>query len=229
MRVRPRLVHRIWLSSEDEPDEMPREFVKFGKDLQEMNPDWVVYDWTDRASLPTLRHPEVFASAQAICPKDWKRFEADCLRLELLYAMGGIYVDCDTEPVKPLTPLLADVDCFVAWSPNRGPGGKRLFTQAVIGASPGHAFIKACLDGLPTAIRKHHDQPLAKMIGPWHITRTYNACDRETQDTVKRFPDFIFGPQSILERDAGQAPDLSQAVLHHRWNTTLRKKGRALG
>lgn len=203
---------------------MPPAFEAYGSRWRDLHPGWEVRDWRSTTELPTLRNQGLFDRAPEIVPNDWKRFQADLLRLELLYRYGGVYVDCDVEPLRPLDDLL-DRDVIVAWSPNRGRDGKRLLTQAVLGSVPRHPFIGACLDGIPDAVRRYRGRPLAQMVGPHHIQRVWEQCPHG----VEPLSESTFYPQSVGDRDRGRPLDVGESYTHHRWNSSLRRRGRGLG
>lgn len=229
------IIHRIWLNEPDGArDEMPAEFHRYGHEWEQLHPDWAVWEWRERHLLPPLVQQDVFDRAREICPNDWKRFEADLLRLELLYRFGGVYVDTDVQPLKPIGSLLHDVEAFAAWSPNLA-GGKPVLTNAVMGAQPGHPFIRACLDNIPNAVEQHASKPLAQMIGPYLIDRTFRQYtadaitahyDGQSIPSVTAFAASLFYPQSNRNRDRGVPPNLSGAYAWHRWaNTRDNRKG----
>lgn len=212
-------LHRIWLD-----DDMPELFTEYGQQWRILHPDWDVTDWRHTEDLPKLINQDIFDHARDICPSDWKRFQADLLRLELLDQFGGVYADTDVQPLKPLDPLM-DRRAWIAHSPHHDTQGRPLLTQCIMAAEPGHPFIRACIDTLPDAVERYRDRPLAQMIGPHHITRVWNQHPQE----VTIYPTAYFFPQSNPERDRGLTPDLSEAYVWHRWNTTLRKRGKGLG
>jgi len=214
------ILHRIWLD-----DPMPAEFAGYGERWQELHPDWFMFEWRDSAELPPLRNQDLFDAARDVCPNDWKRFQADLLRLELLWRYGGVYADTDVEPLRPFDDLLDGVEAFAAWSPNRGAGGRRLLTQAVLGATVGHPWIGACIEAIPDAVARYGDRPLAQMIGPHHVTRVWE----QQPEGVTVFDEAMFYPQSNRQRDRGEPPDLTESWAWHRWNTSLRKRGKGLG
>jgi hypothetical protein len=102
--------------------------------FEEMHPGW---------DLRTHRDP--------LDPADWPLTSprwgdaangaqfADMIRLEALVTYGGVYVDQDVEPLRPLDPLL-HLPAFAAWEDERS------VPNAVMGAVPEHPAIRACLD-----------------------------------------------------------------------------------
>jgi len=213
----PRVLHRIWLD-----DPMPAELAGYGAQLAALHEGWELRDWRSTAELPPLRNQELFDRAEELCPRDWKRFRSDLVRLELLWLYGGIYLDCDVEPLRPLDPLL-DHAAWVVWSPNRGPHGRRLLTQAVLGSEPGHPFMDACIAAAPPSVDRYGGRPLAQVVGPWMVHRVWES---QQWPDVAVLPARAFGPQSNRDRDRGMPVDLDGAFGHHKWaNTRDHRKG----
>jgi mannosyltransferase OCH1-like enzyme len=202
----PNVIHRIWLG-----DPMPPAFQRFGQRWRALHPGWTVTDWTSRSAVATLDLPActIREQAKAVLPHDWKRFEADVLRLELLYVLGGLYVDADVEPLMSVDTLLHGHSCVVARSPHADKHGHHAITNCVMAAAPGHPWIRALIDGLPGAIHRYGKRHLARMIGPWHLDRTY---------TSGAWPDV-----HVLAWN-----DMRVWLTHH-WNSGLRRRGVGLG
>lgn len=208
----PHVIHRIWRGGS-----MPEEFRDYGRSWKKLNPEWKLREWRDSSKLPAM--PAVFARSLELAPRDHLRFEADIARLQILYDKGGVYVDCDIEPLRPLGDLLDGIECFATWSPNCGPNGLRLLTNCVLGAAPGHPFIAACIEGLEESVRQFRGERVAKMVGPWHVSRTYE----QHPEGVTVFAEHVFSPQSTRERDRGLAPDTSRSYGWHHWATSRRR------
>ncbi len=209
----PRLLHRIWFGGP-----MPDEFVKYGVKWRALHPEWTIVDWPGEQALPELSW--VYDFAEQFAPGDHLRFQADVLRLAILWTYGGVYVDTDVEPLRPIDELLEGVECFASWSPNRGKGGERLLTNCVMGAVPRHLFIGRCIEGLGDAVRKYAGRTVVQMVGPWHLSRTY-ALD---QTGVTVFDEHIFSPQNNKQRNRGEVPDLSRSYGWHKWANTRKAK-----
>lgn len=189
---------------------MPEAFQSFGNAWQTLHPGWQVKDWMASSLLPRLFNQDLFDRVQEIFPKDWKRFQADIVRLELLWNYGGVYVDTDVEPRRPLNDLIAGHACLVGRSP-QVKNGVHSITNAVMASAPKHPFIAAAIDRLPASVKRHQGRPLAQVAGPWHLNRTYEAD--YWPDVAVLEPDELYGGEYFL----------------HHWNNALRKKGRRLG
>ena len=91
----------------------------------------------------TLRDPLMSARFPISSPV-WSRATsgaqlAGLVRLEVLAATGGIYIDSDVELIRPLDPLL-NCHAFAAWEDTA------VVPDAVLGCEAGHPAIVACLN-----------------------------------------------------------------------------------
>lgn len=196
----PKMIHRIWL---DAP--MPIEVARLGRAWQELHPAWMVHTWRDW-DLPALRHQQLFDAA-------WNPAQrADIARLELLHRHGGVYVDTDLEPRKPLDDLVAGTACFL------GREDDRWLATGIMGSIPGHPFIADLLDGLPQSILDNPGAPPNRQTGPKYVSARYEAyAGRNPGSPVVIFPPSVFYPYhfSEPERRLESFPD---AYAVHHWN-----------
>lgn len=93
-----RLIHFIWLG----PRPLPASFESILPRWRELNPGFEVRLWTE-TDLEGLQlvNKEVIANT-SLNPG----LRADFLRLELLYAFGGVYADVDMTCEQPIEPLV---------------------------------------------------------------------------------------------------------------------------
>lgn len=108
--------------------------------FEEMHPDWELV--THRDPLDPAEWPET-SDLWAACSSGAQL--ADLIRLEALWRWGGVYVDSDVQPLRPLDSLLA-VSAFAGYE------DRNSVPNAVLGASAGHPAIRACLDLIRTRI-----------------------------------------------------------------------------
>ncbi len=127
----PHVVHWLWLGT----DAVPRIFEQYADRWRVHHPAWQTRLWRDD-TLPALGCQELLAGATG-----FKR-RYDIVRLEILRQHGGVIVDMDVEPIRPLDPLLHGVSAFV------GRIGDRHIGNQVLGATPGHPFIEHAVQGL---------------------------------------------------------------------------------
>jgi mannosyltransferase OCH1-like enzyme len=199
----PKIVHRIYLD-----DPLPAQFKWNGEKWRRLHPGWEVYDWLDSNEIPKLVNQELFDSAKEIYPRDWKRFQSDVLRLELLYQFGGVYSDTDVYPRRNLESAIKDSKCFAAYSPQRMKR-KHPITNAVMGSVKVHPYIRQLIVTLKDSVKQHTGKPLAQCTGPWHLTRVFESG---RWDDVNVFPSRM----------------MYNTLVRHSWNTKARREGRGV-
>ena len=91
----PRVVHWLWLGT----NAVPRIFEQYAERWRLHHPSWQTRLWRDD-TLPALGSQELLDSATG-----FKR-RYDIVRLEILRQHGGVIVDMDVEPIRPLDSLL---------------------------------------------------------------------------------------------------------------------------
>jgi mannosyltransferase OCH1-like enzyme len=203
----PRILHRIWFCPP-----MPAEFRDYGEQWREVMPDWAHVLWTANSLPADMVNKSVFDAAPESDPHRWR---SDVLRLEVLLQFGGVYVDADTQPLRPLDALLPGVGCFAAWSPNRRKDGGEVLTNATLGAVPWHPFIQELANELPLSAERYAGQRTAMVTGPYHLDRVWRS---KLWPDVRIFPAAVFYPQTAADNYAGTVPDLSHSYTWHRWH-----------
>lgn len=200
----PRILHRIWLGPP-----MPPEFEAYGARWQELNPDWEVRLWTE-ADLPRLANQDVYDRAGSLTTSAlaW-RMRSDIARYELLHAHGGLYVDTDFEPLKPIEPLIDDMLVFA------GEERRGLVANGFLGAVKGSPFIKQLIDDLPASVAQRPGQPPWRTTGPEFLTRVAKQRPGE----LSLVPTAAIYPyhHTQLRRHGTPPPIPSTAYAHHVW------------
>jgi len=182
--VIPHVIHRVWLGE----NPLPTEFAGYGETWLHHNPGWELRLWTEMDVPTDLRRPE--AAERLRFPAE----RADILRLEILWREGGVYVDTDFECIRPIGPLLAGVDFFVAFlKPHR-------VNNAIIGSVPGHALLSRGLTEMHPVRTYGYDKSAA---GPLFVDSLVRGAPG-----VVCFPAELFYPSSPAERE-------NAVALHH--------------
>lgn len=178
---------------------MPAEYVRYGESWERHHPDWqlTLWGWPELYAM-SMRNRDLFDDAEQQAPHDAIRWRVDIARMEILHQYGGIYVDCDTECLRPLDDLLTN-RMFLPESPN----DPSLVTNAVMGAEPAHRFLDALIDGLPANAAAHRGKRLVDTVGGKYLTRQLAA---HNPDDVAVLPWHLFAAQSIRDRDRGGIP-----------------------
>jgi mannosyltransferase OCH1-like enzyme len=207
---------------------MPDEFVSYGQRWSALHPDWKLYDWTD-ASLPNLRNERLGADkprlrndnlwrvAPRLAPGRVGQLRADIVRLELLWRFGGVWLDADMEPRKPIGELLDDVELFAAWETDGV-----WINNAILGATAAHPFIDELIRRMPRSVVAHPGAQPNVTTGPQYVTRQV----RSLKPDIAIFPSAWFYPYRWDELDrAGE--DFPDAYAIHRWNNRRTHAGAA--
>jgi mannosyltransferase OCH1-like enzyme len=92
--------------------------------------------WTDEDFADGwLDNQDLFDKAEQYAPGHAVgQFRSDVARYEILYRFGGVYADCDVEPLKPFDDLLG-VEAFAGWESEGTFVG-----NTIIGGVPGARF-----------------------------------------------------------------------------------------
>lgn len=209
----PRIIHFIWLGSPVGIDDM-RRIVQW----ERSHPDYEVRLWTD-AELQ--RHPAAFLSRRFAGQWPGPVYTADVLRAEILYKLGGFYLDTDIVQVRNL-------DCIRELAPaifcrSREPGRRtRSYIENCFAASvPGHPIVGEWLhralagDPLQRPIVATGPQPLQRAVKVWKNRRGYPGHHLLTH---RVFCPFHFKQRAEIDRhDLAQLPWPTVGV--HLWGT----------
>ena len=139
--------------------------------------------------------------------------KADILRYELLWQFGGVYVDADSLALRPLDPLLANVEMFAGYE--RGTSG--LVANGVIGCTPRHPDMDRMIRDLSI-----EGSDAWETVGPLYFTRMIDSY--QMQLTI--YPACYFYPIHHTERIRlywGVSPSdarLRGSFLVQYWGTT---------
>ena len=191
----PKVFHRIWLGTQ----QMPDEFVRYGETWTKHHPGWTMRLWTDE-NLPELINQQEFLLAHSTAHK------ADIFRYEVIYRYGGVYIDTDFECLRNIEPLLQGLNAFVAKSdPN-------LVAIGIFGAEQGHPLLADIIAQLPGSFQRKRYLSITEQTGPDFFT---SVVARHPETVV--FEAKLFYPYHWKEkwRKGQEFPD---AYAVHHWN-----------
>lgn len=230
-------IHRIWLG----PRDMPDVYREYGEKWAELNPGWEVIDWDwDMLKDANLANFDLAAACGSDSfpanPGAGKQDtavqvqRADILSYSLVFKFGGVYVNCDMEPRKPIMGIFAGLleDGFEAATSWELPD-KALSNAFLWAAEPGHSFWFDCVAQLPERVRMLPGQAMNIQTGPWLLTEVYDqsilndlnvpavgSFDRGRATDVFVFDAELFHPYLWNEthREYEKHPD---AIVVHHW------------
>src|SRR5438046_3149350 len=149
----PKVFHRIWLGTQ----QMPDEFVQYGETWTKYHPGWTMQLWTDE-NLPEIINQQEFLLAETTS------YKSDILRYEVIYRYGGVYIDTDFECLRNIEPLLKGVQAFVV---REDP---RFVCAAIFGAERGHALLADVIARVPSSFRRKRHLLNIYQTGPILLT-----------------------------------------------------------
>jgi mannosyltransferase OCH1-like enzyme len=94
---------------------------------------------------------------------------ADCMRWELLYEHGGIFVDADSERIRNLPEFIYELDAAAAWENEIAAPG--LIACGFLKFPAKDPFIRAVIDYCKA--QNCHGKPAWITVGPQALTETY--------------------------------------------------------
>ena len=204
--VVPRKLHAFWGGPK-----MPAHLVRYLRKWKKLHPAWEFTLWTPD-NIPVLRNQDMYDHPEKWSPMSnpWQ-WRSDLTRYEILHDQGGVYVDCDLEPLRPIDDLL-DAE-FIA----REDG--RFVNNALMGVAPGSEWSADILDGLRESAWNPRDRT-NKQIGAYYLTRLVR---RHLE--VRILPSELVYPYhwSELDRRGG---DYGDAYTVHHWQNKRTVEGK---
>lgn len=199
----PKIIHQIWLGSP-----VPDVFKKYSATWQEKHPGWQYKLWTDEdvEKFP-LYNRKYYDEATNYAVK------SDILRWEIVYQIGGVYVDMDYECLQSLDEFHHKFDFYTALQP--------LDTQyvqlgaALFGATKGHPLLRHCIATIGDDWGK---QGAPAKSGPIHFTHSFFACAGTNGLRDIAFPASYFYPLGCQDTVLNYAQWLHDgAYAVHHW------------
>lgn len=211
----PQIIHQYWTG-----DPCPDDYLRYHRRWAEMNPEWEVVLWGDE-SLPSMAFAPLMAEATRWAPpRNANQFKSDLVRYELLERFGGVWIDMDFEPLRPIAHWPVDWDSgqpFATWEEQ-----DRWVANAILGAAPRDPFILELQRQLPQSVFDHAGKRPAVSTGPQFLTRLYRQFHERPLQVL---PQALFYPYSY--RDLGtpraRGPWPRDCMAVHHWNNQRRR------
>jgi mannosyltransferase OCH1-like enzyme len=203
--VIPKLLHQIWLGPRPAPSAWMQTWRRTNADFR--------YQLWDEETIDTfgLHNGAVY---RRYLDEGLHDGAADVARAEILYRLGGVYVDADSVALRPMgdAPFM-----HAGFFAQREPTALHpdLITNAFLGAIPEHPVVAHYVDALS---RVRSLRPMWRASGPGALTDVLNA---HTEADVMILPSWTFFTASLV----GEEPNAEQSYAQHFWSTTAERWG----
>jgi hypothetical protein len=201
----PRIFHRIWIGAKPLHPRM----VEYQKALINLHyPQWIFKTWHGDGQSPDLicaedgtcfRSNNTYLLQQALHLAQ----QSNILRLELLLAFGGVYIDMDLEPLKPLDSIIENCSACISpffMDPIR-------CNNSFLACTPQHPWIQDCLKTLP-----ERDPKVPLSMGSSHVTA---ALVNHPEVSILNKYLILQMPAWEVLRSIGRRPDPRTYAIHH--------------
>lgn len=213
-----RVIHRYWSG----PREMPENYKEFGQKWEDLNPGWVVVDhgeeiiqlWPDLADVFNHLY-ERDAGRDGI---ELHVQIADVVGYALIREFGGVYVNCDMEPLKPIEPELEFIaEENLPWASYENHEDWRIVNAAIGAPNAGHPFWEGLLRQLPL---NYFSRPFDEMVmstGPGFLTNYIHATNSDIFIFEKDVFNHVHWKQIAEGEDASGFSHPDSAIAVHHW------------
>lgn len=153
----PKIVHSIWIGP-GEPSLLANHCMYEQRERFLHKADWEFTQWNE----VMLKYHGLWDPFfdECVARKKWVHV-TELARWLVLEKLGGIYLDCDVEPLRPFGPLL--MNRFFAGQEGADP---YVVNGAVVGAVPGHRLVRRIIEEFP-----RDPSGFPSDLGPVHLTR----------------------------------------------------------
>jgi FkbM family methyltransferase len=193
----PRTFHFVWLGGA-----MPSRFDRYVRQWQELHPGWQVRVWGDD-DLGFLENRSEFDAAANFAEK------ADIARYEIVHREGGVYVDCDVEPLRNIEPLLVGAQFVV------GEETPSVYAIGWFAGVPGHPVLRYVIDELPESFSARTGAPTNQRTGPEFFTRCVRRVIARDGLDVRVLPREALYPYSYTQGDLSHVSFPGAYAVHH--------------
>lgn len=221
-------VHRLWLG----PRPMPARFRAYGTAWGKLNPDVRVMDWSWQDLPEDLANGDVMDDLRSRCTRgdsiELATALADVICYDLVARFGGMYVNCDLEPVRSLPgSILAQSG---AWA---GREDSVHAVNAAFGGPAAHPFWAALVNNLLPVrywrLREAGEREMNQLTGAHLLSEAMQALPGRLEALPEQmfsplhFSAIPYGETADGRWDLGSLPPVTVAV--HHWDH--RRTGRS--
>lgn len=217
----PKIIHQVW-SSSNKP--LPEVFVDLANTWRKFHKDWQYIFWDDKKMDTFMQryYPDYMESYNRFA-YDVQRW--DVIRYLILYQMGGLYVDFDTECLANIEDLFSSDCCFGTDTKDNIIYASLVkdayLNNTYIASAPKHPFIKSVIDHVFNSVQIYvkGENKLLQVLqssGALMLSEVYEKY--VLKDEIHIVPAEELSPFSLLEAHAILAGEEK-----NEWNERLQK------
>lgn len=171
------LIQRAWLG----PKEIPNDYVQFGREWQELNPDWEVVDWSlEMVEAKRWRNQSVIDDIRR---RGGNSIEAavqiaDVIGYELIWEFGGLYINVDIEPLKSMKYFIEYYKPGNTAYAGREDWNTDRIVNSVMGGPSKHPFWNFVIQSLPARYWMNPEAEMVLTTGPALLTECAHYWQR---------------------------------------------------
>jgi hypothetical protein len=184
--VIPKILHFIWMQGRNA---MPPEYRRCVESWAPLHPDWHIKLWS-RDTIPSLENDWVWGV-------DNPTVQTDVARVEVVYQLGGVYVDADMECLRPIDELLDGLTAFASMR------NRTKIENSGFGATAQHPWLRSLI------CRISADQSRIKRV--LDMDGPFNEISQQFEISTFPYPVFHTSPSPADNGVRDQA-----YALHHR-------------
>lgn len=217
----PLILHRIWLG----PDPMPAIFESYWEKWRELHGNWQFVTWDKEMILDMgLVNRNVWdlitpGRVKPHVPMDVDRAvavqRADVACYEIVYRRGGVYVDCDMEPLRSIMPIVRSgkrtrpVKCFAGYE------DEHYVAKGIFGATIHNLFMERLVENLERRYFLNKGETMNVQTGPYLIT----DMARRYPELIKLHEPAVFYPHAYSDVREVEPGDYVGSYTVHHWSS----------
>lgn len=209
---------------------MPEDFQEFGQQWLEMNPGWELHDWTDEevfdynwtnsAIIKQMVSESRQPGADLIA---FYTHVADVIDYELVHDFGGLYLNTDIKPIRPLTHLDPPLD---EYTPALAMEDDIHAVNMAMYGPQGNEFFARCIEKMPKRYFENRKAGMHITTGVGLIMDVLSTYDQP----INFWHRDVWNPIYWADIPFGTKPDLDieypeSTVASHFWTHRLYQRG----
>jgi mannosyltransferase OCH1-like enzyme len=183
----PKIIHQFWHGGP-----LPEKYKELADLWRKMHPDWEYMLWTEEA-VAKFGLGNKWMYDNMVNPSA----KSDVVRYEVVYCYGGVYVDTDFLPCKPLDPLLyLDLFCGIVGSYDGTlKDAETCLAPSIFGASRGNQILEKIIGKISQQKTVPRTIPeIMQITGPEMFSREVLADMQTGRPLTVAFPPGYFYP-----------------------------------